>query len=172
MYAIAYLVWTSVWKFLLSTSFVCFTVYEKLKTCFDSILKVGGQRANCNGPCCIVLLHWYYQGLAPYRSSQVDHDSLPSCFVSKRLCTCFEPFEPYNNTAEEANVQSRWALCPGHIGQQSLPMALTALAPESTVSPLGSERLIFIPSILIRPPQMAHQENHENQTAALSGQWN
>ena len=151
MYAIAYLVWTSVWKFLLSTSFVCFTVYEKLKTCFDSILKVGGKRANCSGPCCIVLLHWYYQGLAPYGSSQVGQDNLPSCLVSNHLCTCSEPFESYNNTAEETNVQSRWALCPGHTGEQSLPMAPTALAPESTVSPLGSERLIFVPSIPIRP---------------------
>lgn len=105
MYAIAYLVWTSVWKFLWSTSFVCFTVYEKLKTCFDSIkLKVGGKRANGNGPRCIVLLYWYYQGLVPSRSSQVDEDSLPSFSVSKRLCTCFEPFEPYNNTAEETGV--------------------------------------------------------------------
>lgn len=35
-----------------------------------------------------------------------------------------------------------------------------------------SETLIFVPSIPIRPQQVAHQENHGNQTAALSGQWN
>lgn len=83
VYAIAYLVWTSAWKFLLSTSFVCFAVYEKLKTCFFSIkLKVGGKRANGNGPYCIVLSCWYYQGLVPYRSNQVDQDSLPFQFQS------------------------------------------------------------------------------------------
>ena len=122
VYAIAYLVWTSAWKFLLSTSFVCFTVYEKLKTCFDSIkLKVGGKRANGSGPYCIVLSYWYYQGLVPCRSSQVHQDSLPSFSVSKHLCTCFEPFEPYSNTAEETSVQSRRALCPAtHVSRARL----------------------------------------------------
>lgn len=56
---------------------------RKVENMFDSIkLKVGGKRANGNGPRCIVLLYWYYQGLVPSENSQVDEDSLPSFSVS------------------------------------------------------------------------------------------
>lgn len=105
VYAIAYLVWTSVEIPLVYLLCLFYSLW-KVETCFDSIkLKVGGKRANGNGPRCIVLLYWYYQGLVPSRSSQVDVTVFLSFSVSKRLCTCFEPFEPYNNTAEETGVK-------------------------------------------------------------------
>lgn len=138
-YATASLVCMSAWKFLLYTSFclfVCFTVYEKLKTCFDSI-KLKCEPRELMAVVHVVLFYYIIRGLVPCRSSRVGQTvfyNLPSFPVSKRLSTPFEPFEPYNNMAEETNVQSRWAICT-HLGVGGLAQGPDCPWPLKPLSP-------------------------------------
>lgn len=155
--------------------FVCFIVYEKLKTCLDSIILKyeARERAYCNGPCCIIFII-LSGALYPVEAIRLIRQPSQTFLFSFKWSLCTQChwslsamwLEKLLHKAGRALLKSH-ALAMGEPGAE----LLLSLVLHATVFPLGSERLIPSPSELIKPWPVAPQDSHQKQTVALSERW-